>query len=109
MIFVYPHSSTLGKSYGEVVGDSYTMNISTDRGLRTLGHELGHLIGYEHPHHLDPRYPIPGYANDIMVQDNGEGSGQGTDSHPKYMLGIMRWANGENNSNILLDFHQLEK
>ncbi len=109
VIFVYPHVGEIGKTYGEAGGNSNIINISLDRDIETLAHELGHLLGYEHPHHNDPADTRPAFVNDIMAQSNGLGSGQGTDSHPKYMLAIMRWANGEINHNTYIDFDQLGK
>jgi uncharacterized protein RhaS with RHS repeats len=114
VIFVYPHVGETGKSYGEGGGGGdddgdFSINISLDRNIRTLSHELGHLLGYEHPHDDNPADTRTSFVNDIMVQSNGLGAGQGTASNPQYMMAIMRWENGGINKNIYKNFKQLEK
>ena len=62
--------------------------VEGDQG-NDLQHELGHMIGYGHPHPRDSAHSAPKiFANDIMLQNDASELPvviHGTESHPFYM------------------------
>jgi hypothetical protein len=91
VIFVEPYQGQ-GKGDAHVWGPySQIMEVALGHTERDFGHELGHMIGYEHPHGDDTKYKRPDdtleeFKNDIMVQSgNSPNVGKGTSSHPAYM------------------------
>ena len=86
VIFIHPYEGK-GQGAGEVGGiiQNY-MDISLGKSDRTLAHELGHMIGYEHPHGGNPDTVPNRYKDDIMAQiGNKPGSGLGKQSDISYL------------------------
>ena len=79
-----------GSGSASVSGDyAQVMELSIGMSERTLRHELGHMISYEHPHNSNPDNTKDVFKNDIMVQlGNDSKTGQGTESHPGYMWSL---------------------
>ena len=90
VIFIHPRNSGLAAGVkGELKQE---MNIVAGDPANDLQHELGHMIGYGHPHPNDSAHSRPDrYADDIMLQNDASESPvirHGNKSHPDFMHGV---------------------
>lgn len=93
IIYIYPAATGYGDVGGEIIQN--VMRIAENKNDRTLGHELGHMIGYEHPSESSV------FDNDIMKQVDGDKK-VGSDSSLNYMNSIYKYML-KNRSDALID------
>jgi RHS repeat-associated protein len=93
VIFVDPYIGP-GRGAAQARGTYWQiMDIAYGNRQHTFGHELGHMIGYEHPHDdgMAKHTPSP-YKEDIMVQTGDDPKiGSGNSSHYYYMHQVYKF------------------